>query len=190
MTTTTHLMTTTTHLMTEDDLLRLPSDNLRHELVNGELRTTAPANSDHGVTVVNLTGPMWHHVKQHHLGVVFGAETGFTIEKNPDTVLAPDLAFVTRDRIPATGIPHKYFPGAPDLAVEVVSPGDTIHEVDEKVERWLGAGARLVWVVNSRTRNVTLHASGRAPRILTEQQTLDGEEVVPGFHVAVREIFT
>lgn len=183
------LAVTTTSLMTEDELLQLPHGHVRHELVRGELRTIAPTGGDHGATVVNLTGPLWQHVKKHNLGRVFGAETGFTLEKNPDTVRAPDVAFVAAARIPAGGIPRKFVPGPPDLAAEVVSPSDTVHEVDDKVEAWLRAGARLVWVVNSKNRSVTVHALGRAPQILQADETLSGEDVLPGFALPVRDIF-
>lgn len=183
------MSTSPTRTMTEDELMRLPRGEHRYELVEGELRTMAPANSDHGVTVVNLTVPLGAYVKQQRLGAVLGAETGFTVSKKPDTVLAPNIAFVRRDRIPAGGMPRKYFPGAPDLAVEVVSPGDTVFEVDEKVQRWLAAGCRAVWVVNSHRRDVTVHLPGRPPAVVGEDELLSGGDVVAGFSLPVREIF-
>lgn len=182
-------MTTTARLLTEDDLLRMPRASGRFELIEGELHAMSPTNSDHGATVLNLTGPLWLYVKRLKLGVVFGAETGFTIRKNPDTVLAPDLAFITQARVPAGGLPHKYFPGAPDLAVEVLSPSDTVLEVDEKVSSYLAAGTRLVWIVNSKARTVTVHERDQAARMLTDAQTLGGDPVIPGFTILVREIF-
>jgi Uma2 family endonuclease len=182
-------MSTSAQLMTEEDLFRLPRDQMRHELVRGELRTMAPTGGEHGAVTVNLTIPLGAHVKAKRLGRVFGAETGFTIEKDPDTVLAPDVAFLSNARIPATGISKKFVSGAPDLAVEVVSPGDTMNEVDEKVQQWLSAGARLVWVVNPKPRTITVHAPSRRPVILTDEQRLDGEDVVPGFSMPVRELF-
>ena len=183
-------MTTTPQLMTEDDLLRLPPDNMRHELVKGELRTMAPAGSEHGGFGMNLGGPLAVYVKQNHLGVVLLAETGFTIEKNPDTVRAPDVGFVSQNRIPPGGLPKKFFPGAPDLAVEVVSPSDTVYEVDEKVQAWLAAGTQLVWVVNPKRQTVTVNRGSQPPRILPATETLSGEDVVPGFSLPIREIFS
>jgi Uma2 family endonuclease len=184
------VMSTSAQLMTEDDLFRLPMDHLRHELIKGELRTMAPTGGEHGAVTVNLTVPLGGYVKAKRLGRVFGAETGYTIEKNPDTVLAPDVSFLQASRIPPTGVTKKFIPGAPDLAVEVVSPGDTMNEVDAKVQDWLAAGTRLVWVVNPKPRTVTVHAAAHRPVILTEDQQLDGEDVVPGFSLPVREIFS
>ncbi len=119
-------MSTTAQKLTADDLWNLSRNGVRHELVQGELRTMPPSGGEHGVTVVNLTLPLGGHVKAGQLGLVFGAETGFLLARNPDTVRAPDIAFVRRERIPATGIPRAYWPGAPYLAVEIVSPGDTV----------------------------------------------------------------
>ena len=109
-------------VMTAEDLFHLPDDNCRCALVGGELQRMNPAGFEHGAVIVNLTIPLGQHVKAHRLGVVCGAETGFVLARNPDTVLAPDIAFVRRDRIPATGRPTFFWEGAPDLAVEVTSP--------------------------------------------------------------------
>ena len=145
-------MSTTTRLMTADELLKLPRGRFRYRLVKGELLTMSPAGSEHGAIVVNLSVLLGQHVKANKLGIVFGAETGFKIAENPDTVLAPDVAFISREHIPASGIPKKYWPGAPDLAVEVLSPGDTAREVEKRVGQWLAAGARLVWTVDPSLR--------------------------------------
>ena len=111
--------------MTADELWRLPDDSLRYALLRGELQRMAPAGFDHGAVIMNLAGPLSQHVKSGRLGVVCGAETGFVLATNPDTVLAPDIAFVRRTRIPPAGRPRTFWNGAPDLAVEVLSPGDT-----------------------------------------------------------------
>lgn len=182
-------MSTATGRLTADDLWRMPKDGLRHELVRGELRTMPPRGGEHGVTVVNLTLPLAQHVKARQLGVVLGAETGFLIHRDPDTVRGPAIAFVRRQRIPATGIPKSYWPEAPDLAVEVVSPGDTVFEVDEKVQEWLTTGTRLVWVVNPRQRTVTVYRSATEATILGAAELLDGQDVVPGFRCRVEEAF-
>lgn len=182
-------MSTTTRLMTADELLRLPRGRFRYALVRGELKVMSPAGSEHGAIIVNLTLPLAQHVKADQLGIVFGAETGFIIEEDPDTVLAPDIAFIARERIPSTGIPKKYWAGAPDLAVEVLSPSDTAYEVDEKVAKWLSAGARMVWTVNPKRKSVTIKRSHTESRIIFENDELDGEDVVPGFRCSVAEIF-
>ena len=126
-------MATTDKLMTADELWRLPADGQRHELVAGELRTMAPSGSEHGWIVVRVTSPLDQHVGAHKLGLVYGAKTGFLLARQPDTVRAADVAFVRRDRVLAAGDVKCYWPGAPDLAVEVVSPSDLYTEVDEKV---------------------------------------------------------
>ncbi len=182
-------MSTEVRLVTAEELERLPNDHMRHELVRGELRTMPPAGGEHGVLVINLSAPLAVHVKGHKLGLVFGAETGFRIAKDPDTVRAPDIAFVRTDRIPAGGVPKSFFPGAPDLAVEIVSPGDTHDEVEEKVQEWLDAGTTQVWVVSPKRRTVTVHRSATDITILTEKDDLSGGPLLPGFSCPVSEIF-
>ena len=182
-------METTAQLMTAEELLKLPRGKFRYELVKGELRTTSPAGSEHGAIIVKLTWRLGQHVEGANLGIAFGAETGFKIARDPDTVRAPDIAFVRRERIPQDGLPKGYWPGAPDLAVEVVSPGDTVYEVDEKVEEWLTAGALAVWVVNPKRRSVTIYRPQAKPLTLAADEELDGQEVVPGFRCRVAEIF-
>jgi Uma2 family endonuclease len=183
------MATTTTPLLTADELWLRPDDGLRHELIRGELITMSPAGSEHGEISVELAALLWSHVKPNKLGVVFAAETGFLIARGPDTVRAPDGAFVRRERLPAGRRPKGYWPGAPDLAVEVLSPGDRVGEVDEKVGEWLGAGTSLVWVVSPRWRSVTVHRKAQAIRVLTEDATLDGEDVIVGFRCRVGDIF-
>jgi Uma2 family endonuclease len=175
--------------MTANEFEKMPDDGMRHELVKGELRTMPPRGGEHGITVVRLTAPLYQHVEAHRLGFVFGAESGFLIRRDPDTVRAPDIAFVHRDRLPATGIARAFWPNAPDLAVEVMSPGDTVFEVDEKVHDWLGAGTAMVWVVNPRQRTVTVYRPGSNPTILTAGDTLDGQDVIPGFRQRVADVF-
>src|SRR5215216_108966 len=167
-------MTTTLQRSTASELFEMPDDGFRYELVKGELRKMSPAGSEHGAIVVNVTLLLGPHVKSNGLGVCFGAETGFKIASDPDTVRAPDLAFVSRERIPEGGVPKKFWDGAPDLAVEVVSPGDTFSEVEEKVEEWLAAGARAVWVLNPKRRGVSVYRSMTDVMRLAEGDELDG----------------
>jgi Uma2 family endonuclease len=174
---------------TADELFTMPDDGFRYDLVRGEIRRMPPAGSEHGAVVMNLGSPVHQFVKAHNLGVVFGAETGFKIASDPDTVRAPDLAFVRRESIPEAGIPQGYWPGAPDLAVEVVSPSDTYTEVEEKVSDWLNAGARLVLVLNPRRRTVAVYTSPTDVVRLTESDTLNGGDVLPGFTCRVAELF-
>jgi Uma2 family endonuclease len=175
--------------MTADELFVMPHKGFRYELVKGELRQMSPAGSEHGAIIVRLTVRLGYHVEANNLGVCFGAETGFKIATNPDTVRAPDVAFVRRERVPESGIPKKFWPGAPDLAVEVLSPGDTYEEVDEKVEQWLAAGTSAVWVVNPKRRSVSVYRSMTEVERLSEADELEGREVVHGFRCRVAEIF-
>ena len=182
-------MATSQRLLTAEELLCLPDDGQRHELVAGELTTMPPSGAEHGRIAVRIVSPLHQYVTAHRLGEVFGAETGFLLTTDPDTVRAPDAAFVSRDRLEAMGDVTGYWPGAPDLAVQVISPNDLYTEVDEKVATWLAHGARMVLVLNPRRRTVAVHRPGTDVRHLTVDDVLDGEDVVPGWTVPVRELF-
>jgi Uma2 family endonuclease len=182
-------MTTTQHTMTADDLWRLPNDGMRHELVRGELTVMTPAAGRHGDVAMRVAFALMAHAQAQKLGKVLAAETGFLIARNPDTVRAPDAAFIAKNHVPPGGLPEGFVPFAPDIAVEVLSPSDALVEVEEKVDQWIEAGAALVWVVNPRRRTVTVHRKGRDPRVLRENDVLDGEDVCPGFSSPVAEFF-
>lgn len=167
----------------------MPHNGFRYELVKGVLKEMTPTGFHHGQLVVNLTISLGAHVKANSLGVVVGAETGFKIESNPDTVLAPDVAFVRQERVLQTGRTEKFWPGAPDLAVEVLSPSDTVYEVEEKVAAWLAAGTSMVWVLNPKQRTLHVHRPNASLRVLSESDVLDGQDVVPGFRIKISEIF-
>ncbi|CAN5269089.1 Uma2 family endonuclease [soil metagenome] len=175
--------------VTAEELLRMPDDGFRYELVGGELRKMTPAGNIHGRVAMNFGTSLNNHVKAYDLGVVYAAETGFKLAGDPDTVRAPDVAFVARERLKAVGEVEGFWLGAPDLAVEVISPGDSYIEVEEKVFDWLEAGTKIVVVVNPRKRSATVYRSLVNITVLTETDVLDGEEVLPGFRLAVQEIF-
>jgi len=183
-------MSTTTQLTTAEELLKLPRGRFRYELVEGELRQMSPAGHNHGRIAIRLTLPLGHYVADHKLGEVYAAETGFKLKTNPDTVRAPDVSFIRQERVEEVGETEGFWPGAPDLAVEVNSPGDRVGEVEEKVQEWLNAGARLVWVVSPKLHAVTVYRSLTDISMLTEKDMLDGGEVVPGFQFPVAELFT
>jgi Uma2 family endonuclease len=183
-------MSTTTQLMTADELLMLPRGRFRYELVKGELITMSPAGHEHGAVIMNLAAPLAMHVKANNLGTVFGAETGFKLASNPDTVLAPDIAFIRREQIERTGLSKGFGTGSPDLAVEVLSPSDRDAKVKAKVAEWLANGALAVWVVSPKLRNVTVYRSLTDVTILTENDELDGHNIVPGFRCRVAELFS
>jgi Uma2 family endonuclease len=182
-------MTKTLQRSTANELFEMPHGGFRYELVKGELRKMPPSGSEHAAIIGRLTMRLGQCVEANDLGLYFGAEGGFKLSSDPDTVRAPDLAFISKERVPESGIPKNFWPGAPDLAVEVVSPGDTYNEVEEKVEDWLAAGTRAVWIVNPRRRLVTVYRSLTDVTHLSEGDELDGGDVVPGFRCEVSEIF-
>lgn len=175
---------------TADDLMALPTGyGLRYELVRGEIITMAAAGGIHGKVHAKVLARVLVFVEEHNLGVVFGAETGFKIGHDPDTVRAPDVSFMTQARWDAQTRPQGFLAGAPDLAVEVVSPGDTSGEVHDKTLMWLEAGTRLVWEVQPRSQTVVVHRPDGSSRVLRVQESLDGEDVLRGFTLNVGSIF-
>lgn len=176
----------TTKLMTADELLAMPNDGIhRHELVRGELLTMSPSGAKHSAIALRIGAHLLTHVMARRLGMAYGADAGFIIKRNPDTVRAPDASFVRAERVVKT---TKYFPAAPDLAVEVISPNDTYTEVRTKVREYLAAGTRMVVVVDIDEQVVTVNTSTGTTE-LTIDDTLTGGDVVPGWQLPLREIF-
>jgi Uma2 family endonuclease len=138
---------------------------------------------------MNIAAPLFEYAKARRLGIVYAAETGFLLEQNPDTVRAADVSFVSRERIEKAGPVEGYWIGAPDLAVEVNSPSDTVRRIEGKVADWLEAGTRLVWIVSPRLRTVTVYRSLTNIIMLTAGDALDGGDVIAGFQILVAEIF-
>ena len=182
-------MVTSAKLMTADELLMMPDDGGRYELIEGELVELVPPGAAHGFVALNSGGVLREFVRPRRLGVVFGAETGFVISSDPDTVRAPDAAFVASDRLPQGGLPAGYLRLAPDLVVEVVSPSDTASEVRDKARTWLNAGCRLVWAAYPATRSVTVYRSMEDVTILGSDDMLDGSPALEGFSIRVSELF-
>ena len=182
-------MVTTTQPMTAEALLDMPADGFRYELIRGELRKMPPTGYAHGKYELSIGASLAAHVKANRLGDACGGDAGFLLGSNPDHVRAPDVAFVRRERVEALGEVSGFFPGAPDLAIEIISPNDRYSEVEEKVEDWLGAGTLAVIVVDPRRRSVKISRSLMDAVVLTEADTLAVEQVVPGWRMLVRDIF-
>jgi Uma2 family endonuclease len=182
--------TITKTLLTANDLYRLADHGGRNELVRGEVAPMSPASTKHGEIVFDLGFQLGVFVKANNLGKLYAAETGFTLMENPDTVRAPDIAFVAQARIPSGGIPETGFWAiAPDLVVEVISPYDRASDVQDKMKDYLVAGVRLVWLVDPHSHTVTVYKSLDQVKVLLEEDTLDGGDVLPGFSLPLTELF-
>ncbi len=166
-------------LMTAEDLLRASISDKRTELVRGVLVIREPAGDRHGRVTMNLTIRLGTHVESVAAGQLFAAETGFTLSRAPDTVRAADIAFIRRERLPE---PVPGFPElAPDLVVEVLTPGDRPGEILTKVGDWLDGGTRLVWVIDPERRVARVYRHDGSETSVGEEEQLDGEDVLPGF---------
>ena len=176
-------------LLTADELLRLSSQGVRGELIRGVLSETMPTGMKHGAIVVNLVTELLNFVKPRRLGILTASDSGVWLERDPDTVREPDIAFFSAETSPLDEWVHGYAEVVPDLVVEVGSPGDSHRELNDKALMWLSFGTRLVWVVHPDTRTVDAHRANRPVVTLSEAQTLDGLDVLPGFTCPVVEIF-
>lgn len=173
--------------LTADDLLRLNLPDKRTELVRGVLVVREPTGYRHGDVAARVTNLLMNHVIVHGLGRVLAAETGFKLAADPDTVRAPDVAFIRRERLPDPP-PAGYAAPAPDLVVEVLSPDDRPGEVLAKVADWLTAGTRLVWVVDPARRSARVYRADGSESFAGLDDRLDGEDVVPGFVCRLGEV--
>jgi Uma2 family endonuclease len=173
--------------MTEADLMNVEDDSCRHELVAGMIVAEPLPTHRHDRTRWRIERPLREHVGAGHLGEVFG-EAGYVLARNPDTVRGPDLSFVTRERLTSFE-DVRFFSGAPDLAIEIVSPSNRRGEMHAKVADYLAAGARLVWVVDPKRKSVTTYRTLLAPRRLELHETLSGEDVLPGLEIPLEAIF-
>jgi Uma2 family endonuclease len=174
-------------LVTAEELERMSDDDYRYELVEGRLIRMSPVGGLHGVVTGRLLVRLGQYVQAHDLGLV-GPEIGFALASNPDTVRAPDVAFVRRDRIPGGKPPRGFWVGPPDFAVEVLSPDDGPAQVADKVAEYLASGVQLVWVVDPDERMVTVHRPQTDAVVFREGDELDAAGVVPGFTCSVRDI--
>ena len=182
------MATTETQLMTAEELLLLREDRQRYELVRGVLQTRPLMGHLDSYYALNVGSELFMHVEANRLGRAYSSNTGFLLERDPDYVLAPVASFVRQERVETATEERGYFPGAPDFVAEVISPNDRYSDVAEKVQEWLNAGTRMVVVVNPRDRTVRVHTSDSVVTI-SEDDTLDGGDVVPGWRLPVADIF-
>lgn len=173
---------------TADELLRQSNDDQRYELVAGELTRMSPAGGEHGSLAAAVAEHLRRHVRACRAGTVFGAETGFLLQRDPDTVLAPDAAFVRRDRLDPAHLPRGYPELAPDLVVEIRSPSQSLADLQHKLRAWLQAGCQLGWLIDPDSRRVFVHTPERV-RLVAADESLDGGVVLPGFVLPLRELF-
>jgi Uma2 family endonuclease len=175
--------------VTAEELFEISSDGGRFELVEGTLCMMSPAGGRHGRIAVQLAYLLKSHVDQNRLGVVFAAETGFKIQSNPDTVLAPDVAYVTRDRFESIKNELEYLPLAPDLVAEVLSPNDRFSRVEAKAFAWLDAGTKLVLVVDPESENVHVYWSKKRIEVFNNREIIDCGVAVADWSLVVSDIF-
>jgi Uma2 family endonuclease len=173
---------------TAEDLWQLSAEGHRYELIEGELHEMSPVGWCQGSATINLSSFATVHVRQNGLGLCFAAETGFRFPHQPDTVLAPDWGFIRADRCPESPKPG-YLQQVPDLVLETRSPNDSRKEIQEKIDRWLEAGAQVVWDLDPERRVLLVHRADSAPQTLGEEDVLLEEELLPGFSIRIRELF-
>ena len=179
----------TKKLLTADDLLRLHSEGVRGELIRGELCETVSSGGEHGEIAMNLGGEVRSFVRPRRLGRVSGSDSGVLLESDPDTVREPDMMFISAERLPLDVRVTKYYEVVPDLVVEIRSPSDSRYAFADKIRMWLSYGVRIAWGVFPETRTIEVHAANGGITTLTDADTLDGGDVLPGFSLPVSEIF-
>lgn len=179
--------------LTVEQYVAHPASRGRTELVRGQIVPMSPADRGHGAVASNLQDAISPHVRRHRLGRWFNDNVGYELpipgDRDP-SVRAPDGSFVRAEHLPAGGVPlDGFWRRAPDVAVEVLSPGQTAAEMDVRMRDYFAAGTRLFWVVNPFERTVTVHAPTSPARWLTEAETLDGGDVIPGLAVPIADLF-
>jgi len=180
---------TSTALMTAEELMQLPDDDFRYELINGELEKMPPPGHPHGRIALRLCVHLGQFILDHGLGEGFATDTGFRLTSNPDTVLAPDFAFVTNERFREGSKIEGYWPGPPDLAVEVLSPSDRPGKVKQKISRWLGLGTKQVWIVDPKHSTVAVYRSESDITTFSGSDYLEAQDLFPGFRISLDKIF-
>ena len=176
-------------LLTAEDLLRLDGKGVKGELIRGVLCETMSVGGEHGEIVVNLVTELRNFVKPRRLGRLAASDAGVLLERRPDTVREPDIVFYSAEKIPAGERVTGYYEEVPDLVVEVVSPSNSLREVNDKARMWLSYGTRLVWVLHPNTRSVDVHPLGGEVATVIGNDALSGGEVLPDFECSLSDIF-
>ncbi len=183
------MTTATQKLITAEEFARMPDppDGSQQELVQGVIITMPPPGGRHGACCSRINRRLASFVEDNNLGTVFAHDTGFITERDPDSVRGPDVSFWSREKLPE--IPDGYIEVAPDLIVEVISPGDRYTRVQKKVNEYLEKGVRLIWVVDPEDRSIAVFRDGQKPRVLSENEVLTGEDVLSGFTCRIADLF-
>jgi len=175
---------TVTTLMTAEELFRLPNDGSRYELVHGELRKKmSPTGIAHGRVAARIIFSLMAYLEDHAIGEVYSNDVGFWLGRKPDTVLAPDVAFVRNERVVDS---TKFFEGAPDVAVEVVSPGDSSSEVEQKAADWLRAGSRAVIIADPGRKSARIHRAGETVNVV---DAISIDDILPDWRLPLAKLF-
>jgi Uma2 family endonuclease len=178
-------------LLTADAFFRMPLDEgWRYELIRGELRRLPVAGHVHGDVAMQAGASLAVFVRQRRLGKTYAAETGFVIARSPDTVRCPDAAFVSTERLAGLKLSdHGFFPGPPDLALEVQSPSDSKAEIEEKTAAWLAGGTRAVLLIDPRRRTAKVHRPQSEPISFGATDTVTLPDLLPGWSLSLADIF-
>jgi Uma2 family endonuclease len=182
-------MTTKPKLLTAEDLLEMYSKGVRGELIEGVLCETMPAGGQHGDIAALLISMLLNIVRPQKLGKITGTDAGILLDRDPDIVREPDVAFFSVEKLALDAVITGYYEVIPDLVVEIVSPGSTNVESYDKVRMWLSFGVPVVWEVFPSRRSVNVYQLNNPTVFLDEEDTLDGGDVLPGFNCRVWEIF-
>jgi Uma2 family endonuclease len=171
----------------DETFMALPDDGNQYEIVNGEL-VMSNSGAEHGYIAVILSTILYSFVRSQKLGVVLDSSTAFTLKTGNKR--SPDVSFIAKERLQGLKkLPRGFWQGSPDLAVEVLSPSNTVEEIHNKIIEYFDNDTKLVWVINPEEEYVLIYHSPKPDRFLRDQDMLDGEEIIPGFQMAVADLF-